>query len=296
MSTSRITPSPSNFILKSSIRKSDLSYFLGHFHDLQGFCEKPPGWRIPNSPGSSFSFPMGGKLAVDASGPLAQRPLGKQRRPRPIRNWTWKWCSNWKCKVTRIYHIYIYIICVDVVLILLWWMINYTTWGWLQSVTGSSCRFLIISVFICPPLRKFLKMTILTHTHTHTTKNTNTCGNHRIPLQYSIKQLCTILHWRLPSFMDLDGSNNSTVKQEPQNESLPTHPSFHLISEAMNPRESTWHTCCCSAFPVRPWKSTSQRLESSTGIYQCRTAPKKKHGKLTYGFKHIYEYIHIVEK
>lgn len=242
-------------------------------------------FRIPNSPGSSFSFPMGGKLAVDASGPLAQQSW--ETKERPIRNWTWKWCSNWKCKVTRIYHMCW--CCVDTT------MMN-DKLHYMRLVTCSSCTFLIISVFLFPPLRKFLTWQFWP-THTHTTKNTNTCGNHRIPLQYSIKQLCTILHWRLPSFMDLDGSNNSTVKQEPQNESLPTHPSFHLISEAMNPRESTWHTCCCSAFPVRPWKSTSQRLESSTGIYQCRTAPKKKkHGKLIYGFKHIYEYIHIVEK
>ena len=94
--------------------------------------------------------------------------------------------------------------------------------------------------------------------------------------------------------MDLDGSNNSTVKQEPHNESLPTHPSFHPISEAMNPRESTWHTCCCSAFPVRPWKSTSQRLESSTGIYQCRTAPKKRESSFmalnTYIYIWVYTY------
>lgn len=173
-------------------------------------------------------------------------------------------------------------------------MINYTTWGWLPALLAHFS----LSVYFYFHLSGSSSLDNSDpHTHTHTTKNTNTCGNHRIPLQYSIKQLCTILHWRLPSFMDLDGSNNSTVKQEPQNESLPTHPSFHLISEAMNPRESTWHTCCCSAFPVRPWKSTSQRLESSTGIYQCRTAPKKKkHGKLIYGFKHIYEYIHIVEK
>lgn len=136
-------------------------------------------------------------------------------------------------------------------------------------------------------------LTILTHTHTHThtTKNTNTCGNHQIPLQYSIKQLPSSIDAFHLSWI-LMVQTIPLLTQEPHNESLPTHPSFHPISEAMNPRESTWHTCCCSAFPVRPWKSTSQRLESSTGIYQCRTAPKKN-GKLIYGFKHIYIYMSI---
>ena len=166
---------------------------------------------------------------------------------------------------------------------------------YMRLVTCSSCTFLIISVFIFPPLRKFLTWQFWP-THTHTTKNTNTCGNHQIPLQYSIKQLPSSIDAFHLSWI-LMVQTIPLLTQEPHNESLPTHPSFHPISEAMNPRESTWHTCCCSAFPVRPWKSTSQRLESSTGIYQCRTAPKKN-GKLIYGFKHIYiyEYIHIVEK
>ena len=48
MSTSRITPSPSNFIL-NSLHSEIRCVFFGHCHDLQGFV-MAPGWRIPNSP------------------------------------------------------------------------------------------------------------------------------------------------------------------------------------------------------------------------------------------------------
>ncbi len=133
-----------------------------------------------------------------------------------------------------------------------WWITLH------EVVICSSCTFLNISISTCPEVAH---LTILTHTH-------NKKHQHILKLiedHYSKTQrTMTMLHWRSPSLMDLHVSNNST-QTEPHNMANPSIVS-NPISEAMNPRESTWHTCCCSAFPVRPWKSTSQSLESSSGI------------------------------
>ena len=79
------------------------------------------------------------------------------------------------CKVTRIYHIYIYHMC--------WYCVDTTMMNdklhYMRLVPCSSCRFLIISVFIVPPLRKFLTWQFWpTHTHNkkhqHMWKSSNT--------------------------------------------------------------------------------------------------------------------------
>lgn len=183
MSTSRITPSPSNFIPKSFHSEIRFVLFFGSFSWPPRILWWLQAGESPTLP-TSFSFPMGGKLAVDASGPLAQQSW--ETKERPIRNWTWKWCSNWKCKVTRIYHMCW--CCVDTT------MMN-DKLHYMRLATCSSCTFLIISVFIST-YPEVPHLTILTHTHTQQKTPTHveiieyhystTLNNYHPPLTLSI--------------------------------------------------------------------------------------------------------------
>ena len=159
MSTSRITPSPLNFILNSLHSEIGCVFFC-HFHDLQGFCD---GSRLKNPAQLSrvlFLLSNGWQARCGCLRTSGTAVLGNKERP--IRNRTWKLCPTGNVNYTYISY----------VLMLCWYY--YDEWTTLHGDLGFYLLFLHISHYQCISIStspEVPHLTILTHKHTHNKKH-----------------------------------------------------------------------------------------------------------------------------